>query len=256
MFVNRYTLKINSTTSASTINIPINLEATPVDQSELIEREFVDKELEKAVNQIIDYESVRLTPVDSLNSLINRVVYNLTFNDGTTYGDLGFTQDDLKFRRNKFKRSFLQLDFYDSDNLSTQNFLYSATLFCRVTSEMFNTGNTLMSPNSIPVSFNLDNPIISPDGISEGYYLYDYKDEIPKEIFMRATFNNAKTGISHKFMVVSTPQSIDNLVNNLHTKYILKEMGDGFYYELDDSISNISIINNIATISLYETNVT
>ena len=61
MSVNRYNIRINKDqVTETTINIPINLVSIPVDQSELIESKFVEKELEKAVNEIIDYENVRL----------------------------------------------------------------------------------------------------------------------------------------------------------------------------------------------------
>lgn len=254
MSVNRYNIRINNQFSATTINIPINLVATPVDQSELIESQFVEKEVDKAVNTIIDYERVRLIPVDDSDVILSEMQYNLTLISGSNYGSIGFVQDDLRLRKNNFKRSFLQLDFYDSNNLKTQNLLYSSSLFCRVTNDMYNNGQ-LEPVNSIPISFILKDPIKTPEGISEGYYLYDYKlsitSDAPKEIFMRATFNNAKTGVSHKLMTKNTPQTIENLVNNLHTKYILKRNNDGWYYQLDMA-DNVSILNGVCTINLYE----
>lgn len=255
MSVNRYNIRINKDqVTETTINIPINLVSIPVDQSELIESKFVEKELEKAVNEIIDYENVRLLPIDDSGVILNGVNYNLTFLNGyTTYGAIGFVQDDLKLRKNNFKRSFLQLDFYDSPDLKSQNFLYSSILYCRVTDKMYNkTTNQLESVNSIDISFELSDPIKNPGGIAEGYYLYDYKSDIPKEIYMRGTFNNAKTGLSHGFMIKKEKQNIEDLVNNIHTKYILKRNNEGFYYQLDTTYPNIDIKNGIGTISLYE----
>ena len=67
MFVNNYKINISTIstgTTATTINIPINMEYQMIDQSELVERVFVDVETEKAINPIIDYERVRYLPLD------------------------------------------------------------------------------------------------------------------------------------------------------------------------------------------------
>jgi hypothetical protein len=255
--VNRYTFKLNNTSSATTINIPIGLNYYPVDQSDIVEREFVLSEIDKSINPIIDYEVVKLSPIDFNGNPINTVIYNVIFNSGYNYGDISFTNDDLKFRRNNFKKSHLLLDFYDSPVLTSQNYLYSSTIFSRVNDTMFNIGGTIKDVNTIPIRYRLDNPITTPNGVSEGYYLYNYRDEIPKEIFMRATFNNAKTGISTRLTVNNTSQSIDELVGNLHTKYILVG-GDNYYYQIDDSYGNVSNIINggirESIINLYEIN--
>jgi len=271
MFVKRFNMRVNTTTSASTINIPISLEAYPVDQAELIEREFVDKEMIKAVNPIIDYARARIVPVfSSANDIIPRIKYKLFFNDndgigdndsnGDSYDDIGFVRDDLAFRRNNFKKSFVQLDFYDSPNLVGQNLLFSLTMFCRVVESEMILDGILKPLKDIPVEFNLDNPITRPEGISESYYLYDYKDEVPRDLYMRASFNNAKTGISHQFMTASEEQTIETLVNNLHTKYVLRRDNDGFYYQFDESVSNVTAfppsgVKTAMIINLYETNV-
>ena len=252
MFVNRYNFKLNTETTATTINIPISLEATPVDQSELIESEFVEKEIEKSVNPIIDYESIRLIPVDNSNIVLPSIVYSLNFISGSNYKDIGFTDSDLILRKNKFKRSFLQLDFYDSELSNSQNFLYRSTLYCRVTNDMFR-DSKLRPTNELEVDFKLYNPITTPNGISEGYYLYNYKDEIPKDIYMKATFNNAKTGVSHGFMTNNLVEDINYLVNKLHTKYILKRNSNGYFYQLDSSATNINVDSSTGgTINLYE----
>jgi hypothetical protein len=60
---------VPSGTTATTINVPINMDFTCVGQSEEIEEKFVAVETEKAINPIIDYEKVRVTPTD-LNGII------------------------------------------------------------------------------------------------------------------------------------------------------------------------------------------
>lgn len=248
--VNRYEIKLNQSVTGYTINIPINLEFTPIDQSELIESEFVSKEIENSINPIVDYEIVRFSPINNNNENLSTINYRLNFlGNKTHYGQIGFTEDDINFRRNNFLKSHLILDFYDSPIITKQNYLFSSTLFCRTKSSMYNLDGTIKNINTdsnLLTKFILENPITLPDGVSEGYYIYNYKSDVPKEIYMRATFNNAKTGVAHKFMTVNTPQTIDNLVNYLHVKYTLTNNENGYYYKIG---------NGSSSLYLYEINV-
>lgn len=112
---------LNETTTATTINIPINLEFQIVDNAELIESKFVDYEINKSVNPILDYEKVRFTPLNNENNQLKTITYNLSFlnfNNSllgpTYYSNIGFVDDDIKFKRNVFKDSYLLLQYYDS----------------------------------------------------------------------------------------------------------------------------------------------
>src|SRR3972149_10591891 len=131
----KYTIRISdSGTTAGHINIPIELGFQMVDQSEIIQRKFVDVEVENAINPILDYERVRFVPAITaitnntlVVSKIRNIVYDVRFS-GTTgfpsvpssYADIGITNDDIRFGRNRFKRSFLRLNFYDNDKASDQ----------------------------------------------------------------------------------------------------------------------------------------
>lgn len=42
---------------------------------------------------------------------------------------LGFTDSDVRYQKSKLKKSFLRLLFYDSDNQTNQNLVYSSTIF-------------------------------------------------------------------------------------------------------------------------------
>lgn len=267
--MNRYEININSVNSASTattINIPINLEFQLVDQAELIEDKFVNIEIEKAINPILDYEKARFVPINSFNNIIDKIQYNVTFTGlSNTYSSIGFTDDDIKFRKNSFKLSFLKLNFYDTDKATDQRLISFVTLYPKITDSNLQPLNiapplipsTVKPANQIPISFELENPLFNQKGIFEGFYLYNYKDEvtqtIPKELFMRATFNNAKNGKSTNLITSSSAYTIDNLVNKLYTKYILTRNNTGFFYQIDQTYSNNVIIsgNNI-TINLYQ----
>lgn len=274
MHVKRYQVNVKDmTTSGMTINIPLDLDFQPVDQAETVETDFVNVEIENAINDTIDYEKVRLTPVDENDVQLNSITYKLnlldstnTFPSQTTYGSEEYSYDDLKFRKNKFKRSFLRLSFYDTDIPTNQNLITFMTLFCRLRpSDLVPVSTLIGNPNQntnlplpvfqIPIRFTVEDPVMFPEGIAEGYFLYHFKDDIPTELYMRASWNNAKTGKSVPLITTNVPQTIDNLVDKLHMKYILKRTTTGWYYEIDQTYSsptNVTISGNNMTINLYE----
>lgn len=276
--------KINSSTllsatTATTINIPINIDYQIVDNSDLIERQFVDVEVQKAVNPILDYDKVRYIPVDQNMRNIGNVIYNLSFlvngmpNNPTYYSGLGFNDQDIKFERSNFTQSFLSLQFYDTDNALTQTLMSELDIYSHLNPDSFYSQGTPRSTGipgqvkpaaQIPVRLVLSNPLLVKKGFYEGYHIYSYKDDIeigvPKNLYMRAVYFNAKTGKSVNMTTVSTPQTIDNLVNKLYTKYVLIRTSTGFYYQLDNTYSgNIGYTANASnqnnqdvTINLFE----
>lgn len=281
MFVNSFKINVTTISSASTattINIPLDMQFQLVDQAELVDRVFVDVETEKNINPIIDYEKARFVPVDLKDQPINKLIYKVSLINGNTYGDIGFTDDDIKFRKENFRRSFLQLNFFDSDNPLTQNLVTSITLYSRITSSDLEPVNSTTGipgqpkpANQIPIIYILESPVINPKGFSEGFHLYDYKDEVqvnqPKYLYMRASFKNAKDGKTTNMMVNQQPKPIDLLVHELYTRYELFKTDSGFYYKIDNKYqgngadnppNNVtyqqeSLYNNVI-INLYQIN--
>lgn len=268
MFVNQYKINVSTLatgTTATTINIPITMEYQIVDQSELIERVFVETETEKAINPIMDYEKTRFLPTDLSNNHIDKITYVLNLNGALTYHDIGFTDNDIKFETEAFKQTFLTLSFYDSDNPMTQNLISYITLFSKLspmdlyqsTAGSFSAGNPKPA-NQIYLTFSVENPTLNPRGSGEGYHIYDYKDELevnglPRYLYMKGIFNNAKTGKSTNLMVSSTALPIDQLITKLHTRYVLVRKSNGFYYQIDNTYSNnVSYNNNTAEVKLYQ----
>lgn len=256
---------LQSGTTATTINIPINMEYQLVDQSELIERVFVKTEVEKAINPILDYEKVRFLPLDLQKNDINKVTYNLNLSGATNYGAIGFSNDDILLQKNTYKQTFLNLSFYDTDNPLTQKLITNITIYPSLTSSDLLPNGQPKPSSLIGLNFVLSNPILNPKGASEGYHLYDYKDELKidesKYLYMRGTFKNAKTGKSTNLMVESAPDKIDNLVHKLYTRYKLLRTTTGYYYQIDDSYhgntgitgtNNVSYITNNVTVNLYQ----
>jgi len=272
MLVNKVKINIStlpSGTTATTINVPIMLEYQLVDQSELIETVFVKTETEKAINPIYDYEKVRFTPINLDNSQTISIMYNVRMLDNGSYvnsfGEIGFEYDDVNYLKESFKLTFLNLAFYDAPNPLTQNLISYITLFPYINKSNLNLDGTVKPVNSIPLNFRLENPVLVSRGRSEGYYLYDYKDELKigesKDLYMRASFKNAKTGILTNLMVNKTAQPIDKLINELYTKFTLTRTQTGYYYKISDTyLGNTSSINNVINsstgyiINLYQIN--
>lgn len=284
MSVNKYTVnfsQLNSATGA-TINLPINLGYQLVDQDEIIQTKFVDVEIDKNVNDILDYDKVKLIPVVNINNsiyFIDNITYRLhflnnlnQFNPSSYFGEIGFDNFDIKFRKKGFTQSFLRLNFYDSDSTATQRLLSYVTLFTKINSTDYSTGSiptwgTITSVNNLKVQFILGNSIVNRSANGEGFFLYHYKDEVlvdvPKELYMRAEFSNAKNGKTIGLMSTSsTTTAIDNLVvttqntnltNNIFTKYILKKENGQYFYEIDSNYStNVEKTFNNYTIDLYQ----
>jgi hypothetical protein len=96
----------------------------------LIQDKFVNEEVEKAINPIVDYKKVLFKPADNNWDLIETFKYNLNFytpesinlgnplHRGTAaepgvYEDLGFKFDDVFCRTNRFVNSFLRFSFFE-----------------------------------------------------------------------------------------------------------------------------------------------
>lgn len=280
MFVNKIKIAPSALKSGSThidINVPIDMNFQIVDNSELIERVFVNTEVEKAINPIIDYDRVRFVPKSGNNDIKNIQIYlNFlsapnVFNGGS-YGDIGFVYDDINLKKNSFTQSFVKLLFYDTPYALTQKLVTYTTLYCRLNkSDIINTGTGLGTPKpvtQIPVLFYLDNPIYDRKGNSEGFYLYDYKSDLnigdSKYLYMKASFNNAKNVKVTNLMVKNSSQTIEKLVNEQYVRFKLYRTTTGYYYEIDTTYqgngvaaaNNVSYATNTYTIKLYEISAT
>jgi len=268
----KYTLKLSELTGVTDtfINIPINLKPQMVDQSELVDRKFVSVEVEKAINPVQDYEKVRFSPIyfpDLNNTSIHKPITNVTYNvkflnttnfptSSSMYSDIGIVDDDIKFGKKRFENSFLNLSFYDSDKATNQRLISFINVFPRISLDEIKNG--LPKPaNQIPVTFTLSDPILNPDGFAEGFYVYNYKDEVtaelPKELYMRATFNNAANGSVTNMMTDGEPYFINELVHKLYTKYILYRDMTGYFYAIDETYSdNVSVNGSDLVVNIYE----
>lgn len=279
MTANRYQINLSTISSGATdiyLNIPLGLESQEIGKSELIQTKFVDVETEKVINPILDYDKVRFLPVNSTNVNINKIFYNIDLTGSTTYGAIGFDNDDIKFVKNNFTQTFLYLAFYDTDNPMNQRLVSYVTLFSEITpdnllpdnaTQVTVFGSVIGLPGQpkratdIPLQFVLSSPIFNPRGFGEGYHLYDYKDELDvgqwKYLYMKASFKNAKTGKTTGLMVKNTGLlKIDEVIKEVYTRYKLFRTLTGYYYQVDDTyqVDTTSGVNNV-TISTSPSNI-
>jgi hypothetical protein len=124
MYVNKFKIStaslINTKSNFLYFNLPISNDNQIVDNGELIDKVFVNEQVDLSINPIIDWEKTRFSPIDANGNKINTIIYNLNFlkNNSYTnfYSDIGFSDDDIANRKNNFKLSMVDLLFYDSDN--------------------------------------------------------------------------------------------------------------------------------------------
>ena len=309
MFVNKFRFANDNLIGDSglTINVPIVNHVEMSGQQQVVDRDFVDVEVNNAINPIFDYEKVKLLPMRCNNivnnmcvskTLIDTVLYKVnvlnkpvgstpTFNTSTKWGTIDepsnpdrFNDDDLRFKKFAFTKSFLRLDFYDTDIVSNQKLISFITLYPKISYDDVKFTNQAPKANNYALEFKLGNPLIYRKKNGEGFSLYHFKDELlptmPLELYMRATFNNAKSGKSIGLMSSNqTNLSIDNLIkttaekhktntsikNNLFTRYVLRREEDGYFYEIDtnystnakfDPASSSGFDGNKYTVNLYE----
>lgn len=262
-------IRVDSVGDNNFIKIPISMDFNTMGQYETVNDKFISVETEKAINPIVDYEKVRFTPIlysEDLSSIVeaNDMIIKLHFlgDDGnmiidTKYSDIGFSSDDITYRKNRFTNSFVNMNFYDSDITTNQNLISNTTIFSKIS--IYDT--VPVKVTTLPVRFILNNPIRKPKGFAEGYYVYNFKSELiaPRVLYMRASFNNASTGVSTIFTSVNDTLPITEIMSKLHVKYVLTKTDSGYYYMIDNTYNNTTNVTETSegiTLNLYEIQVT
>lgn len=259
------------------ISIPLsNTFATDIQQEYLLNEYFVESEKKKAINKIIDiekdvyYPSIYSYKNNKYTFLgdVYTIKFNLHFRehrgnnwlaDNNSYWNgvenkkinkditqdassdllnfLGFTNEDIHFQKNRLKKSFLRLSFYDSMNPANQNLLGYSTVFYN-TGELFakyvkyreddsykqiipsdtygeykvnedKTGIKVDREHNFEEKYRLSSQFVIKGknlsrNSSEGFYLYLWKDNetvIPQDIYMKVEFNHAGYGRTIPFMI-------------------------------------------------------
>lgn len=208
------------TDASKFINLPISLDFFPVDYGDNINK-LVDEETKKAINPFFDAETTKYTYSDS--NVGNNLTITFKFWNGqslgSTYIDAGFTETEVRIKKNGFKKSFFRLYFYDSNSGDTSNLIFSEDLDIGETTE------PIINFNSLYWLRNDD---------------YFIKNNSNRKVYMEARFFNAKTGKVLKFInlpnSINMPLSIENYSDPNNRGYrtftieILNPKLNGGYY--------------------------
>ena len=217
------------------------------------------------------------------NGIINYgdIPNHVNMNEGHVNGSdmlyyLGFTDEDVQNQKNKIKKSFIRLSFYDDINPLTQKLLYYSTVFfdggdlfgkyVKAKSDLRNSGITSnIILNSYKTKYRVDSKIIVRDEFytqksSEGFNIYFFPDEViatenvGKTIYMKVEFNHAGYGRTIPMFACGNVQemSLNKYLNKLYIKLKLKYVDGKFIYCVDEQ--NSCIIEKDATIefNLFE----
>ena len=232
------------------ISLPISSNNMSELNDENIATTYFDEKKKELIPEIADYEKKCFTPFysgEKALEYVSKIKFNLYFRDrsdseewatndamgwnqyklddsgnfkvvsdrtkGDLLGYLGFTDDDVYYRKNKLSKSFLRLSFYDSNNPLTQMLLYYSTIFIdsnelyskyvrninkkKTGSEISLVNDTKLGDDNLTVSFSVSDRYDRTKS-SEGFYLYLFPDGIKdgstRTIYMKAEFNHAGYG--------------------------------------------------------------
>jgi hypothetical protein len=193
-FVSQNTINRGVLTDVSVISkeitVPFVTQTKDTGYSDLISELFT-VEKNKNVNTVIDNEKIKFyaskyTEETKTNITFLFYFYNQDNNSfNNNFLNAGFTDEEVTEFRNNFRNSFFRIDFYDSDNIREQNFLFS---------EFLN-----VESNTITSNFTFDRIF--------------YKKEDPKftkddtfvDLYFEILFFDAKTGVVKN--LINTPNS-------------------------------------------------
>jgi hypothetical protein len=237
----------------STITIPIGQTFNSIDTSEVAENQFIDDEIVKVINEIQDFEKLRFVPFNGINEIIIQLK-----DSGSTpmyYDEFGLSNSDLLFQRNRFKNSFIKLNFYDSESPTNKKLIHQMIIYNQINSDQRDISNDLLDVSLMPITYRLVDPITVRKGVSEGFYLYGLKTPIeayPNNLYMTATYNNANDGKTTQLVAYDSPVAINqyNEVNSV--KYVLSSVGNMQEYSVDDTDRTIDFSGSQMIIKLYK----
>ena len=238
------------------IKIPLGHNFIPVDTSEIAENQFVDDEIASAINPTQDYEKMRFKPFSGVTEVIVQLMDSGSIQK--TYDYYEYTNDDLKFRRNRFKNSFIKLNFYDTPLVTKQSLAFQMIIYNQLNEDQRDISGNLLDIASMPITYRLVDPITVRNGVSEGYYIYWLKNPeelYPNNFYMYATYNNAKDGVSSPLIAYDNSIAINTYNDYNYNKYILRSSGNMQEYAIDVTDRTISVVNNQLIIKLYKPNI-
>lgn len=250
MFVNRKKIRIGAITGNTiNFNIPIQSNANPLDNEDLVKSTFVEKEVENAINSATDYKKVRFKPAIVKNGkwkIVPEIKIELNFlnSEGSfsgVYNILGFNSEDLFCRVNSVIKSYLSLDYYNTTNSADNLFLTSTSVYTQMGSDQLNSVGIPKKSNECPISYRLGSPTLRPNMVHEGFHIYWFAADIlnaPNQeyvIYLSPTYQNAgngKVSIMSPYTGNITPLNSEDVQ---YTKVILKYYNGSFVYTIESN---------------------
>jgi hypothetical protein len=255
--------------SGNTLNIPIRMDFTPIDNSELVQTKFVDDEIEKAINPIVDYKKIIFKPADNNWNIINELEYVFNFFEPTTtptgtpsppipqyvnnYSPLGFLFDDLFCRTPRFINSFLRITLHDTTDTSSNNVLGFIDIYTQIGKNQTDVYGFVLPLDTCPASMVVGDPVLKPETIHEGYNMYWYKDMVDESpngeyvVYASTSFNNAKNGVSTGIYTTPNLSPLDIQINNINNstgpywmKIVFKNDNGEYKYRFEPNNSNFT----------------
>jgi|TARA_R110001606_G_scaffold341847_2_gene490203 hypothetical protein len=255
--VNKFRFTVNN--DDTYVNIPLEIDFDNFGREDLI-KQYENDVLEEIINPVEDFETTRYSHHQWLNgngepkssttydfSFFNRSIdvssttpantnlwvssYNyIDPSVNNTYSGITFTNKEMYYYANSFKRSFFKLDFYDSKESENQRLYFTIVIPTQQGVIQQVDIGTVSVPKPVIIrtpTFNLD--FI---GDKEGYFVYWLKSREYIDVntfYMSAKFFNAKLG---QFVrMVNRPQS------EMSEKFKFNK-SEYFYYKVDLDVSN------------------
>ena len=273
MFVDKRKILLSDIGSGTTIDIALGSDFFPVDNSELIENNFVKKEIEKVINPIVDYKKLTFKPSDSEESwnIIDKFRINLNFytpdsiasgapvhrGNGSVpgvYSDINFVFDDVFCRTSRFTNSFIRLSFFDKPYSDINQLLTFADVYTQIGDLHENEYGFTLPVDECPISFILGDPVLQPDEVHEGFHMYWFQDLVDisplkeYEMYMTLQFNNASDGSVSELAASRDIEPNDISINSLegpdgilYLKVILKNDNGVYKYRFEPNTKQSQI---------------
>lgn len=209
------------------IDIPIEIKWDLYGQEDELEK-FEEDVVETAIGKPKDFELARFQNKQYNNSYDTSVNYEFNFYTGLTsdintsiqtdwgltYNSQGFTNEEIYYTSKPFLKSFFKLDFYDTNETTTQRVYFSIVLPANQSKD------TQVSISPYLPLVNVSIPIYNLDYVNqkEGYFIYWLKSKDFYDIdtfYMRAKFFNGSTG--QFITLMNKSQSSPQLVSSKYT---------------------------------------
>lgn len=205
---------------------------------------YLNDQVVSSINPIINSEQVAYYPIQ-----VDEMVFYIKENNiQQYYSDFGFTQNDVDVYSNRFKKTELRINFFDSANPSNQTLIHQVSLNTQGNVYQRETNGDLFSVNNLPLIFNIETPFknLKKRKNSLGYgipfFKYPANYTLPLKVYASFSLLNALNGKTHRLYASDVALNISNLYEYLYIEYTLNMLNDNYFYTIN---STNRLINTI-----------